>query len=421
MKTRPPTLPSSVDVLVVGARCAGAGLALILARAGARVLLVDKATPGTDTLSTHAIMRPGLQLLHTWGVLDAVRESGTPAITTTSFHYGDDVTEVPIRPRGGVEAFYAPRRHKLDALLAEAARKAGAAVAVRTRLTGLCRGPHGRVVGADLVDHRGSRHRIAAGLVVGADGARSSVAAHVGARELAVRENTSDMAYAYLPYDELDTSHLYFAPGCSAGLIPTDDGRACLYVSAPTLRGQLDRDLGPHVTFRRWLASAAPDLAARVDADVDQARLHRFGGRRGSLRQACGPGWALVGDAGFFRDPITSHGMTDAFLSAALLARAVLDDDLPSYAASRDALALPMLEATDRVASYAWDMDELRELHMELHDLMRAEERVIELLGQPPARDRAVELARAPLRSPRAAARGARVQPAGAGLGEFSS
>ena len=100
------------DVIIAGARCAGAATALLLARQGARVLVLDKSRYGTDTLSTHALMRGAVLQLHRWGLLPAVAGAGTPPVRSTTFHLADAVTTIPVKPRHGVEALYAPRRER---------------------------------------------------------------------------------------------------------------------------------------------------------------------------------------------------------------------------------------------------------------------------------------------------------------------
>src|SRR4029079_17151542 len=115
-----------VDVVIVGARCAGASTALLLARAGARVLVVDKGVYGTDTLSTHALMRGGVLQLAGWGVLPAIVSAGTPPVHSTTFSYLEQDVTVPIEPRFGVTALYAPRRALLDRVLVDAASASGA-------------------------------------------------------------------------------------------------------------------------------------------------------------------------------------------------------------------------------------------------------------------------------------------------------
>ena len=87
------------NAVVVGARCAGAATAMLLARQGLSVLLVDRDRPGADTLSTLALMRAGVLQLSRWGLLDRVRAAGTPAITSTSFIYGEETITVPIKSR----------------------------------------------------------------------------------------------------------------------------------------------------------------------------------------------------------------------------------------------------------------------------------------------------------------------------------
>jgi len=132
------------DVVIAGARCAGAATALLLARQGARVLVLDKSRYGTDTLSTHALMRGAVVQLHRWGLLPAVAGAGTPPVRSTAFHLADAVTTIAVKPKHGVEALYAPRRRVLDAILADAARSAGADVRFGASLTGLRRdGPGG--------------------------------------------------------------------------------------------------------------------------------------------------------------------------------------------------------------------------------------------------------------------------------------
>ena len=119
------------DVIIAGARCAGAATALLLARQGARVLVLDKSRYGTDTLSTHALMRGAVLQLHRWGLLPAVAGAGTPPVRSTTFHLADAVTTIPVKPKHGVEALYAPRRRVLDAILADAARERRRGRAVR--------------------------------------------------------------------------------------------------------------------------------------------------------------------------------------------------------------------------------------------------------------------------------------------------
>src|SRR4030095_13851046 len=135
------------DALIVGARCAGAATALLLARAGARVLLVDKGMYGSDTMSTHALMRGAVLQLHRWGVLPTIVAAGTPPVHSTTFSYSEQDVTVPIEPRFGVSALYAPRRALLDRTLVDAASDSGAEFAYGVRVDDLRMDDHGRVCG----------------------------------------------------------------------------------------------------------------------------------------------------------------------------------------------------------------------------------------------------------------------------------
>src|SRR5262245_23857340 len=132
------TIPDTpYDVVIVGARTAGASTAMLLARAGHRVLLVDRGQYGTDALSTHALMRGAVVQLHRWDVLPAVIAAGTPPVQRATFFYGDQTVSFPIAPRDGIDALYAPRRHVLDRLLVDNAVEAGATVVFGVHLKGL--------------------------------------------------------------------------------------------------------------------------------------------------------------------------------------------------------------------------------------------------------------------------------------------
>src|SRR5215212_9502993 len=134
------------DALVVGARCAGAATAMLLARRGLEVLAVDRAAYGADTISTHALMRGAELQLHRWGLLPRLHEVATPAVRSTSFHYGEESITVPIRDANGADALYAPRRTVLDSMLVDAAAAAGVEIRHRHSLVALMRGgPEERV------------------------------------------------------------------------------------------------------------------------------------------------------------------------------------------------------------------------------------------------------------------------------------
>jgi menaquinone-9 beta-reductase len=386
------TLRSEYDAIVVGARVAGAVTALLLDRAGLRVLVVDRAAPGTDTLSTHALMRAGVLQLRRWGLLEALERAGTPAIRAATFHYAEDELRVALKPRDGVAALYAPRRTVLDPLLLRAAADAGADVIHGLAAIALERDPRGRVVGAVLSGPGGARRSVRAAIVVGADGMRSPVAALAGAEVEKRGRHATAFVYGHWSELPVDGYHWYYRPGVSAGAIPTNDGRTCLFVALPPARFVEELPRGASAVYGRVLAEIAPDLAAAAGGARLEGKLRPFAGAKGFVRRAWGPGWALVGDAGYFKDPLTAHGMTDALRDAELLARAIVagtDDALAGYQALRDEVSLGLFEVTDRIASFAWNLDEARQLHQALARHMTAEGELLLALDRDPAAGRA--------------------------------
>jgi len=185
------------DVVIVGARCAGAALSLLLARSGAKVLVVDRQTYGSDTLSTHALMRGAILQLNRWGLVPEIIAAETPPIHATTFHYGGDAVRVAIKPEHSVACLYAPRRTVLDRLLVDAARNAGAEIRHGVLLTGLHYASDGRVIGVALKGADGSSITVHADLVVGADGRQSTMAQLVNAHASLECVNASGTVFGY--------------------------------------------------------------------------------------------------------------------------------------------------------------------------------------------------------------------------------
>ncbi len=374
---------SSYDVVIVGARCAGAATALLLARAGRRVLVIDRGRYGTDALSTHALMRGAILQLHRWKVLPAVRAAGTPAVREATFFYGDEPVTVPIKPRDGVDALYAPRRHVLDRLLVDAASAAGAEIVYGLRLQALQRSDTGRVIGAVLEDEFGGVHRVSSRMVVGADGLHSTVARLVDARTYRTGRHATGVMYGHWSGLDVRGYEWYFAPGLSVGAIPTNDGQTCVFVSVPAaaFTSLFAHQDSSTAAFRGVLSKLAPKVAGQIGRAAP-ARLQGFPGHVGFFRQPHGPGWALVGDAGYFKDPLTSHGITDALRDAELLATAIDDGSdaaLADYQDQRDAVSVELFEATDAIASFDWNLESVRILHEKLAKAMSRE--VTQLVG----------------------------------------
>lgn len=362
---------TSYDAIVVGARCAGAATAMLLARQGARVLMIERDPDPGDTLSTHALMRPAVSLLDAWGLLPAIKASGTPPVRQARFVYGHDTVEVPIAPLGGAEGLYAPRRTVLDAILRDAAWQAGAEYRAGIAFEDVVRDADGHVTGAVLRDRSGTVIEVAAGIVIGADGRRSAVAAAVGARSTAEAAACCATIYAYVPGLPNEGYTWFFSRGVAGGAIPTTGGEHCVFLSRPAQHAaRFGQDALEELTA--GLAIWSPAIAEVTRAGAP--RLRRFAGAPGHLRDCAGPGWALVGDAGYFKDPVTAHGITDALIDAHRLADALSGQDgAARYQEARDAHAPAMMALTHRIATLDWSMDELKAMHRDFAGLMKAE------------------------------------------------
>lgn len=384
--TRPTSRAAAHDVIVVGGRVAGASAAMLLARRGLRVLLLERAAaPGTDTLSTFALMRAGVLQLRRWGLLDRIEAAGTPPVRRTALHYGDEVVVVPIKEKAGVGKLFAPRRTVLDPILVDAAAEAGVEVRFGAAVNGLLRAGE-KVTGVHGRDRDGRGFEARAPLVIGADGRHSVVAREVDAPVTWRGAASGGCVYGFWSGLSVNGYEWFYRPGMGAGVIPTNDGQVCVWVGARTERlvSEIRRDV--EGGFHRLLAEAAPEAVDLLARGRRVGQLHGFPGMEGYLRTPWGPGWALVGDAGSFRDPISAHGISDALRDAEFLARAVpayLDDmsgtgaSLAEYEHLRDEAARPLAELTDAVASYQWTLPELNEL---LLALSRAMGREVEML-----------------------------------------
>jgi flavin-dependent dehydrogenase len=332
--------------------------------------------------------------LQRWGLLDEIVAAGTPPVTRVVFHYPDETTPISLKPAAGVRALYAPRRTVLDRVLADAAIAAGADVRFGATVTELLRDDTGRVTGVAGIDADGRRLLASAPLTVGADGIRSLVALEAGAPVIQTA-GTDGSAFLYGYWDDLpvDGYEWLYAPGSSAGMIPTNDGQTAVFVGTTPARMKAARSAGTaHHAFGTLLETVSPVAAERVSAATSPQRLRGFAGTPGYLRQSWGPGWALVGDAGYFEDPLSTHGITDALRDAELLAGAVGDmhsgtateaSALAGYQKTRDVLAGRLFGTVEVIASHSWTIPELRRLLLEASSAMSEQVEALQGFDQP--------------------------------------
>ncbi|MCT7356291.1 FAD-dependent monooxygenase [Streptomyces sp. 15-116A] len=360
-------MSTAYDAIVVGARCAGAPTAMLLARKGYRVLLVDRAAFPSDTLSTHMIHPPGVAALARWGLLDRLIATGCPPVRTYSFDFGPFTLTGSPPPYDGTGVGYGPRRRILDALLVAAAAEAGAEVRERFTVDEVLI-EDGTVTGVRGHDHGGPPVTEHGRVVIGADGRSSRVARAVGAPEYRTKPPLQWGYYSYwsgLPVSGFET---YARPGAGWGTIPTHDGLTVVVAGRPRAEAHAYR-ADVEGTFLATL-DLAPEFAERLRAAHREERF--LGGSVPNFfRRPYGPGWALVGDAGHTKDPITAQGISDAFHDAELCSGALDDvftgrrpfgEALSGYAAARDARVAEMYEFTTGLATLAPPPDDTARL-----------------------------------------------------------
>jgi flavin-dependent dehydrogenase len=329
---------------------------MLLARRGYRVLLVDRATFPSDTISTHWIWQLGTACLKRWGLLDRVLATNCPPFRTMGLDLGafQLVGDPP-----GIDAaaeICVPRRTVLDKILADAAAEAGAEVREGFSVTGLTSSDnqvtgisgHGRG-GAEIQEH--------ARIVIGADGRNSLVAKAVGSKEYNVRPALTCGYYAYWAVSP-HIPAIHPLPRRVVISFPTNDGLTVTYLACPredftAVRTDPERHLADAV---RLVAGFEEPFRAgrRVERIRGTADLPNF------FRQAFGDGWALVGDAAYHKDPIIAQGISDAFRSAEWLADAVhtgfsgarpLNEALAEYQRVRDEQFTPMYDLSCSLAT----------------------------------------------------------------------
>ncbi|WP_229833836.1 NAD(P)/FAD-dependent oxidoreductase [Streptomyces xantholiticus] len=361
------------DAIVVGARISGSSVALLLARLGHRVLLVDRARfPSPTSSSTNLIHPPGVHRLRAWGVLDRLSGHAIPRITSYRLQSGPVGMEAPLPSVEDVNYALSPPRLALDEALVRCAVEAGVELREETSVQELLRDDDGTVVGVSGTTKRSGRFSERASVVIGADGKNSKVAQLVAAAKYRDRPVLSKSLWTYwegLPQPALVRT--YRKNRRHPFTWPTHDGLTIVGVAWPTNDfPSPGSDEATDRTVIDALADVDPEFAGQV-RDTERADRWLTGAVPNFLRTPTGPGWALVGDASATRDPITASGITYAVLGAELLADAVskglsgqvrMDSALAAYAGERDRLVVDHYDYTHDYARIADHTPEERAL-----------------------------------------------------------
>jgi len=336
------------DAIVVGARVAGSATARTLAKAGQRVLLIDKVAFPADTMSTLFLQPAAVTRLKSWGLLDAVRASGCPAMTKIRFMFDDvPITGLAWSPDGVTEAF-SPRRTILDKIVVDGAVSAGAELREEVVFEDVLRDGD-RVVGIRAHTKSGTVFEERAKIVIGADGRRSPVARAVGAETLVEHPAAACWYYAIYSGVDLEIPEVVLRDGCSVSAWPTNGGNVLIIAGwTITQFAAVKADLEARFAAATELS---PSLAERVRAGRREERFVGAGDLDGFIRRSHGPGWALAGDAGYHKDPVTAQGISDALVYGEKLGLAIAaGQDLADWQRARDAAVRPIFDYTCRTS-----------------------------------------------------------------------
>jgi flavin-dependent dehydrogenase len=346
------------DAIVVGARCAGSPVAMLLARRGFKVLLVDRAKFPSDTISTHLLWPHGAEILARWGLLKRLAGTRLPSIChRITFDVGPFALHGAIPDANDGMGGFCPRRKVLDSLLVNAAVESGVDFREGFTVDALLfegdtvAGIRGHREGGHPVEDRGR-------IVIGADGVNSFVARAVRAPEYDARPVAACAYYSYFSGVAQDDVELHVRDHSAFGGAPTNDDLHLVMVNWPAREFPAVRaDVEAHV----WQSlETAPDFAARVRQGHREDKWYGTAGVPGYFRKPYGKGWALVGDASYNRDPITAQGISDAFVDADLLAEALdaglsgrgaLEELLAAHESARNERVRPMYEFTCQLAA----------------------------------------------------------------------
>ena len=365
-------MADNYDVIVVGARCAGSPTAMLLARRGYKVLVVDRATFPSDTISTHLVHPLAVDALKRWGVLDQVAATGCPPIHTYSFDFGPLVL-AGTPGTADAPVAYSPRRILLDKILVDAAAAAGAEVREGFTVDEIVV-EDGKVTGIRGHGRDGKQVTETARVVIGADGRHSHVAKAVQPEQYNEKPPLLAAYYTYwsgLPVD--GTFEVYIRPERGWAAMPTNDDLTLVVGGWPAAEFEANK----HDVEGNYLKSfeLAPAFAERIRG---AKREDKFYGASlpNFFRKPYGPGWALVGDAGYNKDPITAQGILDAFTDTERVVTALdeslggsrsYDDAMADYQRARDEHVMPMYEFTTQLATLEPPPMEMLQLFGAIH------------------------------------------------------
>src|ERR1041384_3134542 len=345
------------DAIIVGARCAGSPLAMLLARKGYRVLLLDKASFPSDTISTHHIHQPGVAHLRRWGLLDTLRASNCPPTKQIKFDVGPFALVGSPPPADGNYEAFAPRRRVLDKILVDAAVEAGAELRERFTVEELTTDGKS-ITGIRGRDANGATVTERARIVVGADGARSMVADAVKAPIYFDRGMLTCNYYTYWSGVQHEGVELYPREGRTIVVDKTNDGLSLICTVFPKeefdrIRSNIEGE------YLRTIQENAPSLFERLRTAKREERFAGTGFLPNFFRRPYGHGWALVGDAGYVKDPILAQGISNSFSGAEMLADALdeafsglreMEEALADYEHKRNDEVLAMFEHNTQLA-----------------------------------------------------------------------